>query len=127
MSAAFPVTAAGYPVGVAQVDRDDPGDRRPGGMQSHPQDEGLARRPGAVVEHEVAEAVGDELVVVHLETLDDVGMVAEDKIRARVDGLVGQRTAGSAAACDVYSVPQWKLTMTKSAFFSAAAMASRTF
>ena len=84
----------------------------PVGMQSHPQDEGLPGRPGAVVEHEVAQAVGDQLVVVHLEALDHVGMVAEDKVGSRVDSTCGPARVGSDAACEVYSVPQWKLTMT---------------
>ena len=79
-----------YAVGVAQIDRDDPGHRRPRRAQGHAQDEGLAGRPAVVVEHEVAEAVGDQLVVVDLQPLDDVGMVAEDEVGARVDGLVCQ-------------------------------------
>ena len=60
-------------------------------MQGHPQDEGLAGGPGVVVEHEVAQAVGDQLVVVHLQPLDDVRVVAQDEIRSGIDSLVCER------------------------------------
>ncbi len=75
---------------VAEIDRDQLHGRRTVRFQAQAQDHRLAGLAGAVVEDEVAQAVGDETSVVELQTLEHVGVVAQDHVGARVDHLVGQ-------------------------------------